>query len=121
MYKLFLRCFVLSLCALGMITLEVSIANGPPAEPPSVALPPAVQGNEGEVPNGLEVTQGISEAIEEEHAQEAELERPALSQYRENSRFAYVQMDSRGEVADLLRSRFGDLLSALNQDPARFL
>jgi hypothetical protein len=121
MHKLLLRWVFLSFCALGIATLEVAIADGPPAEPPSVVLPPAVQGDEREVPNGLEVTRGISEALEEERAREAELEKPALAQHRDDSRFAYVQMDSRGEVADLLRSRFGDLLATLNQDPARFL
>jgi hypothetical protein len=102
-----------------MATAEAVAEDPPPSEPPPVTLPSDL--DEGEVPGGADVNEKLIEVLREAHAREAELDAPALTQDREDSRHAYTQSDSHGEVANLLRSFFDSELAALNRDPARFL
>jgi hypothetical protein len=119
MYKLFLRWTVVSLFALAVVTVGVAAADSPPAEPPQVTLPPDF--DEGQVPSASDVSDGLAEALRQVDAREAQLQTPAMAERRRDSRFAYSQLDSPTEAAELLRSIFGTELATLNQDPARFL
>ena len=119
MYKLFLRGTLLSILALAMVTVGVAAADSPPAEPPRVTLPPDL--DEGEVPGASDINEGLAEALRQARAREAALETPAMAERRRDSRFAYTELDSPPEVAELLRSIFKGELALLNQDPARFL
>jgi hypothetical protein len=89
-------------------------------EPPEATLPPAAE-EEQQLPGGADVSAALARTLKEQELREEELKFPTMIKAREDSRLAYSGLDSFAEAAALLRSTFVDQLSALNQDPGRFL
>ncbi|MDQ3724422.1 MAG: DUF6531 domain-containing protein [Actinomycetota bacterium] len=77
-----------------------------------------------EAPTEAEVTAALQAGFaahqQQQRQREEWLSTPAAIQEREASRHAFADLGP-AEAEELLRSRFGEVLEALNQDPARYL
>ncbi len=71
-------------------------------------------------PGALDITEGIETAEREEKEREQELESSWAVQQREESRYAFADL-SVPAAQELLLAIFPEQLTALNNDPARFL
>lgn len=92
---------------------------GGPAE--EIQFPPLPEDfDPSKLPGAGDVTTAIEKAEREEGARKAWLESPAAVNEREESRFAYPDLDL-GAARDLLNSAFAEQLAQLNEDPARVL
>ena len=101
--------------------VPVFAAEPPPNPSEEVELPPTPEGfDPSRLPAAEDVTAAIENAERGEEERKAWLESAEAVHEREESRFAYADLDA-GSARDLLTTTFAAQLAQLNQDPARFL
>lgn len=91
----------------------------PPAPAGQIAVVPE-ELDASRLPSGEEVAEAVGKAAREEEEWKAWLASPEAVREREESRFAFADLDRAG-AEELLRSAFPEQLAQLNRDPARFL
>lgn len=98
------------------------VAAEPPANPAEeIPAPPVPEDfDPSRLPNAEDISEGIDKAEHEEEERKAWLASPEAVREREESRFAFAELDASG-AEDLLETVFAEQLAQLNQDPARFL
>jgi YD repeat-containing protein len=92
--------------------------GGPADEISSPPLPEDF--DTSELPGAEDVTAAIEKAEREEEVRKAWLESPETVREREESRFAYANLDA-AAARGLLSTTFAEQLAQLNEDPARVL
>ncbi|HET7454132.1 MAG TPA: 6-bladed beta-propeller [Solirubrobacterales bacterium] len=107
------------LCICSAVPVLAAERPGGPAE--EIVHPPAPEDfDPSRLPAAQDVTQALEQAEDEEDERKAWLASPEAAQEREHSRFAFAGL-GRDDAEDLLRTVFGEELTQLNRDPARFL
>lgn len=115
----FVAVFVALLLISSAVPVFAAERPGGPAE--EIAPPPAPENfDPSRLPGAGDVTEAIEEAELEEEERKAWLASPVAVREREDSRFAFADLDATG-AEELLRSAFAEQLAQLNADPARFL